>query len=181
MRFEKVSFAQFAEDLRSSHDYVMTDEYEVWDDSLGYYQDLAFTYEDIHLPERKTAGSAGYDFFTPLGIEIPAGEARDIITGVKCRLEAGRVLLIVPRSSLGINHGLVLSNTIGVIDEDYYNNPGNEGDIHIVLRNTSDTDITLRAGTRIAQGIIMKFGRVEEDCVTEDRIGGIGSTNGGVE
>lgn len=177
MKFERVSFAQFAKDLRESPDYEMTDEYEVWDDALGYYQDMSFTYEDIQLPERKTIGSAGYDFFAPLGITIPAGESRDIITGIKCRLDEHRVLLIVPRSSLGIHHGIVLANTIGVIDSDYYDNPCNEGDIHIVLRNDGDVGITIAAGTRIAQGIILPFRLAEEACVTADRVGGIGSTN----
>ena len=177
-KFEKVTFAQFAEDLRNSPDYLMTDEYEAWDDSLGYYQDLSFVYEDIKMPERATTGSAGHDFFTPIGITIPAGEARDIITGVKCRLDWPHFLMIAPRSSLGIHHGLVLSNTVGIIDADYYNNQSNEGDIHIVLRNTGDTDITLRAGTRIAQGIIMTCYKADEAPCTADRIGGIGSTDG---
>lgn len=138
---------------------------------------------DIKLPERSTTHAAGYDFFAPDDFEILPGEQKLIWTDVKIKLEPGQFLLLLPRSSYGIKKHLMLANTCGVVDMDYYNNPDNEGNIGICLYNyNSPTTVIentayIKKGDRIAQGIIMNYETTEdEDNVKHQRQGGFGST-----
>lgn len=135
-------------------------------------------YEDrgVALPSRGTKFSAGYDFKTLERVEILPGETKVIPTGVKAEMEKDDVLLIVPRSSVGIKKGVVLANTVGVIDADYFENPKNDGHILLALKNTSDRTAVFEKGERVAQGIFVKYGIVADDTAVSERKGGTGST-----
>ena len=132
-------------------------------------------YDDVRLPERATKGSAGYDFFMPYDLVIKAGETKKILTGVRAKIEEGYVLLIFPRSSLGMKYKLSLDNTVGVIDSDYYN-ALNEGHIMLFMTNHSNNDLCLKKGDRCAQGVFLKFGITVDDDIKTERTGGYGST-----
>ncbi len=134
-------------------------------------------YEDIKLPKRATAYSAGYDFYAPFDFELNPGEGIKIPTGIRCQMASDYVLLLFPRSSLGFKYRLQLDNTVGVIDADYYN-ALNEGHIFIKLTNDSkDKKLEVKKGDGIAQGIFMSYGITYDDEANETRIGGFGSTN----
>ena len=133
--------------------------------------------EEIALPKRATAGSAGYDFVSPLEVTIPAGGTALIPTGIRAEMEPGWVLLLFPRSSLGFRHALRLSNTVGVIDSDYAF-AKNEGHIMVKLRNPLDQPVAIGKGERFCQGVFLPYGTAEEDEVTAERTGGFGSTGG---
>ena len=92
-------------------------------------------------------------------------------------MEKDEVLLIYIRSSLGIRNGIGLANGTGVIDSDYCDNPDNEGNIIIALRNYGDVGYHFPAGSKIAQGVFVKYLNADADSVTAKRIGGIGSTD----
>ena len=130
------------------------------------------------LPTRATKYSAGYDFYAANGPYkwAPHTDTLKIDTGIKAIMEPDEVLLIFIRSSLAIKYGLALSNGVGVIDSDFANNPDNDGNICIPLYNPSDRFIQIDKGDRIAQGIFMKYLTTDDDNVTAERIGGVGST-----
>ena len=87
------------------------------------------------------------------------------------------VLMLYVRSSIGIKKGIVLSNGTGIIDCSYFSNPGNDGNIGLALFNTSDKEVVLEAGERIAQGIFMKYLITDDDDVLNaQRVGGFGSS-----
>ncbi len=132
----------------------------------------------VELPVRATAGSAGYDIRTPWDIRLEPGESLRVPTGLRCRIEPGWVLLIVPKSGLGFRYRLQLDNTVGVIDEDYYG-ADNEGHIQIQITNDSRSDRTLEipAGKAFAQGLFVPYGITEDDEAGGIRTGGFGSTN----
>ncbi len=125
---------------------------------------------------RSTSRSAGYDFFSPEDIRIPPGKEVLIRTGVKVYMKADEALFIYPRSSLGIKKGLMLKNTVGIIDSDYYNNPENEGEIMLCLLNISEKEAEISSGDKICQGIFQKILVADEDVQDVERLGGIGST-----
>lgn len=128
------------------------------------------------MPLRGSKVSAGYDLSTPVDITIPAGGKVKIFTNVKAYMQVGEVLFADVRSSVGINDDVVLANVIGVIDMDYHNNPKNEGNIGLALKNTGSKDVTYKAGERVCQLIFLPF-LVSDNCNTEaDRVGGLGST-----
>ena len=127
------------------------------------------------LPYRATDGSIGYDFVSPIEVEIGVGESKLIWTDVKAKFPKKYALLIDVRSSMG-NHRVMLANTIGVIDSDYYSNESTEGNIGINLYNYGQSPFKIKAGDRIAQGIFVKCA-VGNDKPKNKRIGGFGSTN----
>ena len=131
---------------------------------------------EIPLPRRATAGSAGYDFVSPLEVTVPAGGTALIPTGIRAEMEQGWVLMLFPRSSLGFRYSLRLANTVGVIDSDYAF-AKNEGHIMVKLRNPLDAPVTIAKGDRFCQGVFLPFGTAEEDEVTAGRTGGFGSTD----
>jgi len=124
--------------------------------------------EDLK-PKRKTKGSAGYDFIAPKDIIVPAGWKVEFDTGVSAEVEEGYVLLLFIRSSLG-SKGITLTNNVAVIDSDYRQN------IRGFLENKNSDPYTIHKGERYMQGVILPFFTAEDDEVTEERTGGVGST-----
>lgn len=165
-KFEKVSFEQF---LAGGGDTLgISDEKEMHD-----------IYENIRLPRRATAGSAGYDFFAPADITLKPGETIKLPTGIRVWMEPEWVLKCYPRSGLGFKYRLQLNNTVGIIDSDYYYSD-NEG--HIFAKLTNDTNeektVEVAAGSGFMQGIFVEYGITVDDDVTDVRNGGFGSTTG---
>ena len=139
-------------------------------------EDKAPAYDFIRLPQRATQYSAGYDFFAPYDVLLPAGGSAVVKTGVRVFIKPGWALMIYPRSGLGFRLGLHLANTVGVIDGDYFF-ADNEGHIMIKLVNPGKNSITIQAGVAFAQGVFTQYGITEDDCQTEERHGGFGSTD----
>ena len=159
-KFEKVSEGMFLDAL----------------EELGipiYAGDVA--YNNLELPTRATSGSAGYDFHTPLCIHLDPGQSVIIPTGVRCRMNPGWMLMLVPKSGLGFKFRLMMDNTVGIIDSDYYFSD-NEGQMRIKMTNFGDKVIDLNENAKIAQGIFIPYGITEDDNAVGKRNGGFGST-----
>lgn len=133
-------------------------------------------YEAVTLPRRATAGSAGYDFFTPKAFTLAPGEEIIIATGVRVKIEDGWMLGIYPRSGLGFRFRLTLNNTVGIIDGDYYY-AENEGHIFIKLTNCGNLTLSVEKGKAFAQGIFTEYGITYSDEAAGIRKGGFGSTD----
>lgn len=131
---------------------------------------------EIKLPTRASEHSAGYDFYSPISAIIQPNEMVMIWTDVKAHMYYDNALLIIPRSSMG-KHPIMISNTIGLIDSDYYGNESNDGNIGFRLLNLGTAPYEIKAGDRIGQGVFIKYGTVVEDNTTETRKGGFGSSN----
>ena len=131
--------------------------------------------EMVVVPTRKTAASAGYDFYAVDDCTIKRGESKKIISGVKANMENNDVLYLFIRSSLAIKYNLILKNSVGVIDADYYNNCDNEGNIIFVIENIGDSDFEIKKGMRLCQGMFIKYLTTDDDNATSTRNGGFGS------
>ena len=209
-QFEKVSLEQFIQDCTG----FCTNEYA-----------LEQAYNQIKLPEAKTPGSAGFDFYAPFHIDIYSDSKVRIPTGIRwicededlVRYETrdgvyhgthfGFYLQLVPRSSLGCKYRLQLSNTMGIIDADYWKSD-NGGHILVdiyrppmleVVKSwyTNDENgilnmvsfpkrghdafdnevLTIEAGSAFVQGIIQPYVKLPEYTRKEVRNGGFGSTD----
>lgn len=135
--------------------------------------------EDTKLPTRKTKGSAGYDAYLPCDLVLEAGEiSKPIYLGVKAYMGEGECLHIFVRSSVGLVRHVGLPTGVSVVDRDYYNCEDNEGNIGIVLYNFGKERQEFKKGERIVQMKFSNFLTTDDDNVTEERKGGIGSTNG---
>lgn len=133
----------------------------------GYYR----------LPERATVGSAGYDFYNPKKVVCKAHEITMIPTGIKAKFAQDEVLLLVNRSSNPKKKGLIIPNSIGVIDSDYYDNEDNEGEMAFAFYNIKDEDTVIEQGEKLGQGIFMRYGITIDDNAKGTRTGGFGSTD----
>lgn len=136
--------------------------------------------KDIHLPVRKTKNSAGYDVEAAEDVIIPKFELGQkptlIPTGLKAYCQEDEYYILVNRSS-GPKKGLVMSNSIGIIDADYYENETNDGHFFFQYYNVMDHDIEIKKGDCIGQVIFQKFLIVDNDKATGIRKAGIGSTD----
>lgn len=145
--------------------------------------EVAKGYEDanVNLPVRKTKNSAGYDFEAVEDVTIPAfkaGIAPTLVkTGVKAYMQSDEVLMLFNRSSNPKKKGLILANSVGVIDGDYYENEDNDGHIMFAFYNIKDEDIIIHKGEAIGQGVFQKFLKVDNDNAEGERTGGFGSTD----
>ena len=138
---------------------------------------IADIYNKIKLPVRATAGSAGYDFFSPVDITLNTGETVKIPTGIRVEMEQDWVLKCYPRSGLGFKYRLQLNNTVGIIDSDYFYSD-NEGHIFSKITNDSNESksVSIQAGTGFMQGIFVEYGITVDDDAQGIRNGGFGST-----
>jgi len=129
------------------------------------------------LPVRATQHSAGYDFYSPIDVTIEPQSSAMIWTNIKARFDRNIVLILSVTSGMG-KRGVMLANTIGVIDSDYYGNINNDGNIGIRLYNYTDTPYIIHTGDKIGQGIFLPFLTVDdEQTITNVRVGGFGSTD----
>jgi len=132
--------------------------------------------DNIKLPTRATSGSNAYDFYSPTSLIIIHGEMVVVWTDIKVKLDEGKVLLLFPRSSIGIKKHIMLANTTGVIDSDYYSNENNDGNIGLALYNYGKDNAIIGKGERVIQGLITSSYLCDNDNVTIKRKGGIGSS-----
>lgn len=106
----------------------------------------------IPLPSYATDGAAALDLRACLEKELTVipGETVAIPSGIAIGIhDPGLVAILAPRSGLGIKHGIVLANTIGVIDSDY------QGEIKVGIRNQGREPYTIQPGERICQMLFL--------------------------
>lgn len=136
--------------------------------------------KDIHLPIRKTKNSAGYDVEAAEDIVIPPfkfGSKPTLIpTGLKAYCQEDEFYILVNRSS-GPKKGFIMSNSIGIIDADYYGNESNDGHFYFQYYNFLDEDLVVKKGDVIGQVIFQKYLIVDNDEADGVRVGGFGTTD----
>lgn len=131
--------------------------------------------EEVKLPERSTKNAMAYDFFSPIDFEVKPKQTYLLKTGVKAQFESDIGLILNVRSSMGKKH-IMLANSSGWIDSDYYNNEDNEGEIGFLFYNYGDTTWEVKAGDKIGQGMFVKYYTTDDDNAEGERTGGWGST-----
>jgi dUTP pyrophosphatase len=130
----------------------------------------------VALPEYQTAGSAAFDLAAAERTTIAPGEVRLVPTGLVIEVPPGTFLGIFARSSTPLKRGLMVANGVGIVDSDYC---GPEDEVKIAVLNVTNAPVTVDAGDRIAQGIVLPAPRVAWEEVGELRAasrGGFGGT-----
>ena len=147
----------------------------------GFEIAKGFEDKNINLPERKTKYSAGYDIEAAEDTIVPSIKKQNaptlIKTGLKAYMQDDEVLLLYNRSSNPKKKGLVMANSVGVIDKDYYGNPDNDGHFMFSFFNIKDEDILIKKGECIGQAIFQKYLVSDDDNANGIRVGGFGSTS----
>lgn len=131
------------------------------------------------LPTYATEGSAALDLLAAIDEPILADPFKTIFisTGLSIWIkDPNYVLIMTPRSGKGCKAGIVLGNTVGVIDSDY------QGPLMMCIYNRTANELIITPGEYIAQALIIKkyhmnYTIVEEFSNTTTRgDGGFGST-----
>lgn len=147
----------------------------------GFEVAKGFENEGINMPVRKTKFSAGYDIEAAEDCIIPAfkpGQKPTLVkTGLKAYMKENEYLMLCNRSSNPFKKGLVLANSIGIIDADYYGNPDNDGAFMYAFYNMFDKDVEIKKGDVIGQAIFKKYEIIDGDVAEGERVGGFGSTS----
>lgn len=129
---------------------------------------------DINKIERFNTGD-WIDLRAAEDVHICGGQFKLIPLGVAMELPEGYEALVAPRSSTFKNLGILLANSIGIIDESY---KGDNDEWHFPAYAVRDTFI--RKNERICQFRIIKhqpmIHLMEVDCLGNDDRRGIGST-----
>lgn len=158
---------------------------------------------EIKLPVKATKSSVGYDWYSPVDIDVPPQKTVKIMTDIKAYMRDGEALILAPRSSIGIKHDLMVANTIGIGESDFYENTDNDGNYCIALRNLrpemkllgfrkkhdisayempiikdmrEENTVHIKAGDRIIQGFFVKTLPADSGDSDAIREGGVGST-----
>ena len=111
----------------------------------------------LPLPKYETAGAAGFDLICRESSEIKAGSIALIPANIIIEVPEGYMLAVLPRSSTP-KKGLMLANSLGVIDNDYC---GPEDEVKILVYNFTEKTVTVNRGDRIAQAIFVRIECVE--------------------
>ena len=129
---------------------------------------------DLPLPSYAHPGDAGMDLVARVDVFLAPGARAVVPTGVSVQLPAGMVGLVHPRSGLAAKLGVTVLNAPGTIDEGY------RGEVGVILVNSSDENVHLYRGDRIAQLVVQRY--VQVDLVEVDDLsdslrggGGFGS------
>ena len=136
--------------------------------------------KEIHIPVRKTKFSAAYDIEAAEDTVIPSfkkGMNPTLVkTGLKAYMQDDEVLLLYNRSSNPKKKGLIMANSVGVIDKDYYGNPDNDGHFMFAFYNIKEEDTVIKKGEAIGQAVFQKYLITDDDAAEGERLGGFGST-----
>lgn len=117
-----------------------------------------------NLPQYATPGAAGLDLRACLDapLELRPGDSQLVPSGIAIHLgDPGLAAVLLPRSGLGVNHGIVLGNLVGLIDSDY------QGQIFVSVWNRGKAAFTIQPLERIAQLVVVPVVQVEFEVVEQ--------------
>ena len=116
--------------------------------------------DGAYMPTKAHKTDAGFDLYVPEGMHFKLGIRRSCIvcTGVHMDIPTGFVGLIENRSGLNFKSSVTLHGA-GVVDAHYI------GGIGVKLYNDSDKEISIEAGDRVAQIVIVPIPEVELEKV----------------
>lgn len=132
--------------------------------------------KDLPLPEYHTSGAAAFDLYTRIDAKIPPHSFVMVPTNLIVETPTGYMLMLSARSSSAKKKGITMRNGVGIIDSDY---AGDGDEIHLLLQNLTDKELTIERGERLAQGMFIKIeqaGWQEVESMDNEDRGGFGST-----
>jgi dUTP pyrophosphatase len=134
-------------------------------------------HDHVALPQYQTAGAAGFDLAASEDVAIAPHTIALVPTGLVIAVPPGHFLGIFARSSTPLKRGLMVANGVGVIDCDYC---GDADEVKVQVLNFTDLPVVVRAGDRIAQGLLMPVTRADwvetTGALRDGSRGGFGAT-----
>lgn len=123
-----------------------------FDNNLLYTVKVKLLDSNACEPTKTNANDAGWDLYSIIDTIIQPKQRKTVKTGIALEMPEHMAGLIWPRSGLSVKQGIdVLA---GVVDSGY------RGEIMVCLYNTSDENVSISRGDRIAQIIFQEVPRV---------------------
>lgn len=132
----------------------------------------------LPLPIYETDGSVGFDILAREDTVVPASGISSVPSNLIVEVPKGYMLVVASRSSTPRKKGLLPPHGFGIIDHDYC---GPEDEIKVLVYNFTDSEVLVKRGEKIAQGVFVKIDKFEWEEVKEickNSRGGFGSTGG---
>lgn len=156
---------------------VMVD-YSAYEEAVEYGTVDELLGDDVVIvPTYMTPKAVGADCFASEAVTIEPGKIKAVTTGIKAKFngeEEGLFPFI--RSSIPKKKGLFLANGVGVIEEDYYGNEDNDGNIGFMFYNYTDKPVTIERFERLGQIVLLPILRFENAGQAGMERGASGST-----
>ena len=128
----------------------------------GAYHPLSIADNVVIQPTYMTEKAVGADCFAASEVVIQPGEIKPVFIGYKAAFDGDKEgLFAFVRSSIPSKKGLMLANGVGVIEEDYYGNPKNDGEIGFMFYNFTNEAVTIERFERVGQLVIAPIHRFE--------------------
>lgn len=130
----------------------------------------------LPLPTYATSGSVGCDLSARVSVTVAPKTLMRIPTNIIVKAPPEYMFLVTLRSSTPQRLGLIMPNSVGVVDQDYC---GPEDEIAVPVYNLTDKSVVVKKGDRFAQGIFVQVDRVvweEVRYLPHPTRGGFGST-----
>lgn len=122
------------------------------------------TVDEFITPEYKTEGAACFDI--PLQSDTSFGGLRNttwaIPLGFKVNIPKGYSMRLHLRSSIGRDCNIMLSNGVGIIDEDF------KGEVKAYVRTLDATPFMFDRGARLFQAELIKTEKLEMEVLPKD-------------
>jgi len=145
--------------------------------TMGGVIEFVRTHDEAKLPSKAHSDDACFDLFAVEDRELWPGDVVTVDTGFRVGLPKGYAGLVCSRSGLAARNGVFVLNAPGMIDAGY------RGNLKVILHNTQERPLKIKAGDRIGQLFIQKVlpficAEVDEfsDEQTDRGEGGLGST-----
>ena len=112
--------------------------------------DLKFVkcHPDAVSPKYNYPTDSGFDLHSTEGCGIPPLSRMLVSTGLKFNIKDGYEMQVRPKSGLALKQGLTVLNTPGTVDSGY------DGEVKVILYNSTQTTIYIETGQKIAQACI---------------------------
>lgn len=127
--------------------------------------------KSLKLPEYEK-GAACFDLFCREAVTILPKEVKLVPLNIAVKIPENYALLIFVRSSTPMKKGLMLANSVGIVDPFYC---GEKDEVLCELLNFTDSPVKIHKGEMFAQGMLVKSEVVnwkEVDQMGEKGLGG---------
>jgi dUTP pyrophosphatase len=135
------------ENFLDSIDVSMMDQF--FGDSMSSKVELNYTNSsDNKEPEYAYDSDSGFDLRSTEEIWVQAHDRKLIPTGLRFDIPDGYEIQVRSKSGLALNQGLMVLNSPGTVDNGY------QGEIKVIIFNTTNERIKIEKGQKIAQAVL---------------------------
>jgi dUTP pyrophosphatase len=103
---------------------------------------------DAVSPSYNYPTDSGFDLHSTEGVGVPPQSRMLVGTGLKFNIKDGFEMQVRPKSGLALKQGLTVLNTPGTVDSGY------DGEVKVILYNSSHDTVYIEKGQKIAQACI---------------------------